>query len=35
MFLTYSLPVSPAMKMTDLGLIDVNRGKIVPLLVGK
>ncbi|MED1784577.1 adenine deaminase C-terminal domain-containing protein [Brevibacillus fortis] len=30
---THSLPVSPALKLTDLGLIDVNDGKIVPLLL--
>lgn len=30
---THSLPVSPALKITDYGLIDVNRGKVVPLLV--
>lgn len=30
---THSLPVSPALKITDFGLIDVNRGKVVPLLV--
>lgn len=30
---THSLPVSPALKITDLGLIDVNAGKIVPLLL--
>jgi adenine deaminase len=30
---THSLPVSPALKITDFGLIDVNRGKIVPLLI--
>ncbi|NEN85603.1 adenine deaminase [Paenibacillus elgii] len=30
---THSLPVSPALKITDLGLIDVNAGKVVPLLV--
>ncbi|NEU30350.1 adenine deaminase [bacterium LRH843] len=30
---TLSLPVSPALKITDLGLIDVNKGKVVPLLV--
>jgi adenine deaminase len=29
---THSLGVSPALKITDLGLIDVNAGKIVPLL---
>ncbi|ULL19196.1 adenine deaminase [Paenibacillus sp. H1-7] len=31
---THSLPVSPALKITDFGLIDVNRGQVVPLLVG-
>jgi adenine deaminase len=30
---THSLPVSPALKITDLGLIDVNEGKVVPLLI--
>ncbi|WP_248926170.1 adenine deaminase [Paenibacillus hamazuiensis] len=30
---THSLPVSPALKITDFGLIDVNAGKVVPLLV--
>jgi adenine deaminase len=30
---THSLPVSPALKITDLGLIDVNSGRVVPLLV--
>lgn len=30
---TLSLPVSPALKITDLGLIDVNQGKVVPLLI--
>ncbi|TVX88442.1 adenine deaminase [Paenibacillus agilis] len=30
---THSLPVSPALKLTDLGLIDVHAGTIVPLLV--
>ncbi|NHN28590.1 adenine deaminase C-terminal domain-containing protein [Paenibacillus agricola] len=30
---THSLPVSPALKITDLGLIDVNAGKVVPLLI--
>ncbi|GAA4719849.1 adenine deaminase [Brevibacillus fulvus] len=29
---TLSLPVSPALKITDLGLIDVNQGKVVPFL---
>lgn len=31
---TLSLPVSPALKITDQGLIQVNDGKIVPLVVG-
>lgn len=30
---THSLPVSPALKITDIGLIDVNAGKVVPLLL--
>ncbi|UUZ91412.1 amidohydrolase family protein [Paenibacillus sp. P25] len=30
---THSAPVSPALKITDFGLIDVNGGKVVPLLV--
>lgn len=30
---TLSLPVSPALKITDHGLINVNEGKIVPLVV--
>lgn len=30
---THSLPVSPALKITDYGLIDVNKGVIVPLIV--
>ncbi|KIL40413.1 adenine deaminase [Gordoniibacillus kamchatkensis] len=30
---THSLPVSPALKITDYGLIDVNKGKVVSLLV--
>jgi adenine deaminase len=30
---SHSLPVSPALKITDLGLIDVNQGKVVPLLI--
>jgi len=29
---THSLPVSPALKITDFGLIDVNKGKVVSLL---
>ena len=30
---TLGLPVSPALKLTDKGLIDVKRGEIVPLIV--
>ncbi|NEW04775.1 adenine deaminase [Paenibacillus sp. SYP-B3998] len=30
---THSLPVSPALKITDFGLIDVNKGEVVPLIV--
>ncbi len=30
---THSLPVSPALKITDHGLIDVNAGQVVPLIV--
>lgn len=30
---THSLPVSPALKITDYGLIDVNQGKVVPLII--
>lgn len=30
---THSLPVSPALKLTDRGLIDVNRGTVVPLFL--
>jgi adenine deaminase len=30
---TLSLPVSPALKITDHGLIRVNEGKVVPLVV--
>jgi adenine deaminase len=30
---TLSLPVSPALKITDQGLISVNEGKLVPLVV--
>ncbi|CAN7508773.1 amidohydrolase family protein [Paenibacillus sp. LjRoot153] len=30
---THSLPVSPALKITDFGLIDVNQGKVVPLII--
>lgn len=29
---TVSLPVSPALKITDMGLVDVNNGKIVDLI---
>lgn len=32
---THSLPVSPSLKITDLGLIDVEAGAVVPLLVEK
>lgn len=32
---THSLPVSPALKITDHGLIDVHEGRIVPLLIKK
>ncbi|PKG21811.1 adenine deaminase C-terminal domain-containing protein [Niallia nealsonii] len=32
---TLSLPVSPALKITDYGLINVNEGKVVPLVVEK
>lgn len=32
---TLSLPVSPDLKLTDKGLIDVNQQKIVPLVVGE
>lgn len=32
---THSLPVSPALKITDHGLIDVNKGKVVPLLINE
>ena len=28
-----TLPVSPELKLTDLGLVDVTRGLIVPLIV--
>ncbi|MDO7908633.1 adenine deaminase C-terminal domain-containing protein [Paenibacillus sp. JX-17] len=31
---THSLAVSPALKITDLGYVDVNAGKLVPLIVG-
>lgn len=31
---THSLPVSPYLKITDHGLIDVNAGKVVPLIIG-
>ncbi|OPG97223.1 adenosine deaminase [Chryseobacterium mucoviscidosis] len=30
---THSLAVSPALKITDHGLIDVNAGKVVPLII--
>ncbi|WP_340372050.1 adenine deaminase C-terminal domain-containing protein [Peribacillus sp. FSL E2-0218] len=30
---TLSLPVSPALKITDHGLINVNEGKVVPLII--
>ncbi|NGP44874.1 adenine deaminase [Bacillaceae bacterium SIJ1] len=32
---THSLPVSPALKITDLGLVDVNEGKLVPLVINE
>ncbi|GGG88820.1 adenine deaminase [Paenibacillus radicis (ex Gao et al. 2016)] len=32
---THSLAVSPALKITDYGLIDVNKGKVIPLLIGQ
>ncbi|MFD3270251.1 adenine deaminase [Paenibacillus dendritiformis] len=32
---THSLPVSPSLKITDLGLIDVEAGAVVPLMVEK
>ena len=32
-FATLGLPVSPALKLTDKGLIDVKRGRIVPLIL--
>lgn len=32
---TLSLPVSPSLKITDHGLINVNEGKIVPLVVSE
>lgn len=32
-FSTHSLPVSPDLKITDLGLIDVNKGEVVSLFV--
>lgn len=32
---THSLPVSPYLKITDRGLIDVNAGQIVPLIIEK
>ncbi len=30
---TLGLPVSPALKLTDKGLVDVKRSEIVPLIV--
>lgn len=30
---TLGLPVSPALKLTDCGLVDVVKGEIVPLLL--
>ena len=30
---TLGLPVSPALKLTDKGLVDVKKGEIVPLIV--
>ncbi len=30
---TLTLPVSPALKLTDRGLVDVQAGRIVPLIV--
>ena len=30
---TLGLPVSPALKLTDHGMIDVKKGEIVPLVV--
>ncbi len=30
---TLSLPVSPALKITDFGLIDVNKGEVVDLFI--
>ncbi|MDR9856321.1 adenine deaminase C-terminal domain-containing protein [Paenibacillus sp. VCA1] len=32
---THSLPVSPYLKITDRGLIDVNAGQVVPLIIEK
>lgn len=32
-FSTHSLPVSPDLKITDLGLVDVNKGQVVSLFV--
>ena len=32
---TLGLPVSPALKLTDRGLVDVKKGKIVPLIVSE
>ena len=30
---TLGLPVSPALKLTDKGLVDVKQGAVVPLIV--
>jgi len=30
---TITLPVSPSLKITDKGLVDVNRGVLVPLFI--
>ena len=32
---TLGLPVSPALKLTDRGLVDVKKGEIVPLIVSE
>ena len=32
-FATLALPVSPDVKLTDKGIVDVRRGEIVPLIV--
>lgn len=32
-FATLGLPVSPALKLTDKGLVNVKEGKIVPLII--